>query len=142
MNLEVDKKYSTFSTSIIFHLLHNCEDYKNLWLDKYPDLSNQINNYFKNVNCGCRPVLLQHYKRLRFDIDVFTVNFINQNPEVIDLDEFCKKTGSQDLRGTMFSIDNDLSSYKDFMASLQQKNASFSSFNAFIVDDKIIVTFF
>ena len=142
MNLEIDKKYSTFSISIIFHLLHNCEDYKNLWIEKYPELSSQVNNFFKNTNCGCRPVLLQNYKKLRFDIDVFTVDFINNNPDIIDVDEFCKKTGSQDLRGTMFSIDNNIASYKDFMASLQQKNASFNNFNAFIIDDKIVVTFF
>ena len=142
MNLKIDPKYNTYSTSIIFHLLHNNEDYKNLWIKSYPEISQQAENFFKNENCGCRPVLLQNYKRFKFDIDVLTVNFINENPSSIDIDEFCKTKGSQDLRGTMFSINNNVGSYKDFLAALQQKNASFNNFNAITIDDKIVVTFF
>lgn len=142
MKLDIDSKYSTFSTSIIFHLLRKSEEYKNLWIEKYPQYTNQLNNFFKNEHCGCRPVLMQQYKKLRFEIDVFTVNFINENPDVLDVDKFCKETGSQDLRGTVFSINNDMNAYKDFMASLQQKNASFNGFNTITIDDKIVATFF
>ena len=142
MNLDIDAKYSTFSTSIIFHLLHNSEEYKELWKEKYPHLNSQLDNFFKNENCGCRPVLLQQYKKTRFDIDVMTVDFINNNPDVINIDEFCETTGSQDLRGTVFHIPNNVSSYKDFLASLQQKRASFNTFNAILIEDNIVVTFF
>lgn len=142
MNLTIDSKYSTFSISIVFYLLHNNEKYNLLWQENFPDLSNQAKNFFENQNCGCRPPLLQNYLKNRFSVDVFTVNFINENPESIDITSFCEKIGEQNLRGTMFVIENSVSSFKDFMASLQQKRASFSNFNAINIEDKIVVTFF
>ena len=54
----IDHRYSTYSIPIIFYLLHNNEDYKNKWVERFPENENQANNFFKNENCGCRPVLL------------------------------------------------------------------------------------
>lgn len=142
MNLEITKDYSTYSTSIVLHLLHNSEDYNNIWKEKYPELSNQLNNFFKNENCGCRPPILQNYIKNRFHIDVFTVDFINSNDSKFDIENFIKEKGSQNLRGAMFVLDNNISSYQDFLASLQQKKASFNNFNAINIGDKIVVTFF
>lgn len=142
MSLSIDSRYNTYAVSIVFHLLHNNENYKNLWIEKFPDTENQANNFFKNENCGCRPVLLQKYKKFRFDADVMTVTFLNENPDVLDFDEFCINTGGQELRGTMFSIPNTESDYKDFLASIQQKKAVFSHFNVLQMGEKIIITFF
>lgn len=91
MNLEIDKRYSTFSTSIVFHLLHHEEEYHNLWKSKYPQFENQLNNFFKDINCGCRPPLLQFYKQNKFAIDLFTVDFLNKIN--FNFDEFCTKYG-------------------------------------------------
>lgn len=142
MNLTIDSRYSTFSISIIFYLLHNNKNYNLLWQEKFPELSNQANNFFENENCGCRPPLFQNYLKNRFSIDVFTVNFINENPQSIDLEVFFQEIGEQNLRGAMFVIDASINSFQDFMVSLQQKKASFSNFNAINIDDKIVVTFF
>lgn len=142
MKSPIDKRYSTYSTSIIFHLLHNNEDYNKLWIENYPDTEPQATNFFNNENCGCRPVLLHKYKKFRFDIDLFTVDFLNKNPDVINFDEFCESVGRQDLRGTMFSVKKSESSFKDFFANLQTKNSSFSYFNTLVLEDKILVTFF
>ncbi len=142
MNLSIDSRYSTFSTSIIFHLLHNNERYNLLWQDKFPNLSNQASNFFKDQNCGCRPPLLQNYLKNRFTIDLYTVEFINKNPDSIDINEFCETVGEQNLRGSMFVIESTTNAFKDFMSSLQQKRASFSNFNAINIDDKIVITFF
>jgi len=142
MSLSINPKYNTYSISIVFHLLHNNEDYKNLWVSKFPDTEHQADNFFKDENCGCRPVLLQKYKKFRFEADLMTVEFINENPDVIDIDDFCTQVGGQELRGTMFSIPNTESDYKDFLAALQQKNAQFNHFNVLQMGEKIIVTFF
>jgi len=140
MNLNIDQRYSTYSASIVFYLLHHNQEYSNIWKDKYPQFVNQLDNYFKDINCGCRPPLIQFYRKNRFEIDVFTVDFIN-NQNLIDFDSFCEKFGGQNLRGAMFSIPNNESSYKDFLASLQVKNASFNNFQTLQFDDKILITF-
>lgn len=142
MNSKIDPRYSTFSVSIIFHLLHNNEEYKNIWVENYPHISNQAENFFKNENCGCRPVLLQNYRKFRFDIDLLTVNFLNDNPDVLDFDEFCNSVGSQDIRGAAFSVNNNQNDFKDFLATIQQKNYSFNYFSTQTFDDKILVSFF
>lgn len=142
MEYTIDNRYSTYSTSIIFYLLHNNEDYKNLWVDKFPETENQANNFFKNVNCGCRPVLLNLYKKLRFEVDLLTVNFIKENPTCIDFDKFCKEVGGQNLRGSVFSIPKTESDFKDFMAALQEKKADFNAFNTVEFEDKILISFF
>lgn len=142
MNLEIDKRYSTYSLSIILHLLRKSEDYKNLWCEKYPKTEGFANNFFKNENCGCRPHLVTQYKKDRFNADIMTVNFLNENPEVLDLPEFFESTGGQELAGHVFAIPAQEGHYKDFLAALHQKNAIFSHFNTIQLNDKIILTFF
>lgn len=140
--LDIDPKYSTYSLAIVLHLIHNNEEYKNLWCEKYPQTSSFANNFFKDENCGCRPGLVSQYKRDRFNADVMTVNFINTHEGCIDLDKFFNGEGSQDLEGFVFAIPATEGHYKDFLASLQQKNAKFSHFNTIQLNDKIILTFF
>jgi len=142
MNLKIDKRYSTYSISIVLYLLHNNKSYNDLWVSNYPDTEMQAINYFKDVNCGCRPVLLQKYTKQRFDIDVMTVDFINSNPECLDFNSFCESNGGQDLRGNIFSVQNKESDFKDFMSTLKEKNARFNSFNTLVIEDKILITFF
>ena len=142
MNLEIDKRYSTYSISIVLYLLHNSQNYNDLWVSRYPDTEMQAKNYYKDINCGCQSVLLQKYTKLRFDIDVMTVHFINKNPECIEFDSFCETHGGQDLRGNMFSIKNKESDFKNFMSTLKEKNARFNSFNTLTLEDKTLITFF
>ena len=140
--MKIDPRYNTYATSIIFHLLHNNEEYNKLWIEKYPDTKPQASNYFKDINCGCAPVLLQKYRKFRFDIDFITVQFLLKFPDALNFDEFCKNSGKQELRGTMFAIEKKESSFKDFIANLHTRNASFTFFNTLELDDKILVTFF
>ena len=143
MNLEIDKRYSTYSISIVLYLLHNNQNYNDLWVSKYPDTEMQAKNYFKDVNCGCQACsYCRSIPNSEFDIDVMTVNFINQNPECIDFDSFCETHGGQDLRGNMFSIKNKESDFKNFMSTLKEKNARFDSFNTLTLEDKTLITFF
>lgn len=142
MNLDIDPRYSTFSTSIVLYLLHNSKEYNDLWISKYPDTTHQAENYFKDENCGCRPVLLRKYAKLRFDIDAMTVNFINSNPNLLNFNEFCDNIGFQDLHGVMFSVPNNPGDYKDFLSSLKQKNVRFNGFNTTSFDNEILITFF
>ena len=142
MNLEIDPRYSTYSISIVLHLLHNNEEYSKLWISKYPQTESQASNFFKNENCGCRPVLLSTYKKHRFQIDVFTVDFINSNKKSIDLEKFFEENGGQDLAGHVFAIPEGEGHYKDFLAAIQQKKGRFSYFNTMQIDGKILVTFF
>lgn len=142
MNLEIDPRYSTYSTSIVLHLLHNNEEYSKLWISKFPKTESQASNFFKNENCGCRPVLLSTYKKHRFQIDVFTVDFINSNKKAIDLEKFFEENGGQDLAGHVFAIPEGEGHYKDFLAAIQQKKGRFSYFNTIQIDGKILVTFF
>lgn len=137
-----DSRYNTYSLSVVLYLLHNSEEYSKIWLDKYQTISDPISNFFKNEECGCRPVLIQNYHRYRFDIDFFTVKFINDNPEVVNFDKLCSEVGGQDLRGTIFSINNTVSDFKDFLSSVQQKKASFNYFNTVTIQDKILISFF
>ena len=141
MNLDTDPRYSTYSISIIYYLLHHNETYNNEWKLHYPENQEQLKNFFKNVDCGCWPVLLQTYRRNRFQIDLMTVNFINSIND-FDVTEFINSQGRQDLRGTMFSIKDNISEYKDFLANVQAKNADFDYFNTLRVEDKIIINFF
>jgi hypothetical protein len=141
-NLNIDDRYSTYSISIILYLLHNNEDYNKLWISHFPQTENQASNFFKDENCGCRPVLLQTYKKLRFKADLFTVQFLIDNPSAINFDEFTKEIGGQDLRGSMFSVNKTESDFKDFMSIIQQKKAAFTYFNTVALDDKILITFF
>lgn len=142
MNLNIDERYSTYSKSIVFYLLHNDEKYSELWKSKYPQFENQLNNFFKDVNCGCRPPLLQHYNKHRFEVDVLTVNYINENKPEFNFDNFCSEYGGQDLRGAMFAIPATKSDYKDFLSSLQVKKANFSNFNSLKLGEEILITFF
>lgn len=142
MEFTIDKRYSTFSTSIVFYLLHNNEDYNNLWIENLPELENQCKNFFKDEKCGCRPPLMQNYLKFKFEIDRFTVDFLNRKEVDFDFDDFCSNHGSQNLRGTVFSVDNTIAAYKDLMASVQQKNASFNFFTSIIIEDKIVISFF
>jgi len=138
----IDHRYSTYSIPIVFYLLHNNEEYKNKWVERFPENENQANNFFKNENCGCRPVLLHTYQKLRFEADSMTVDFINSNPDCIDFDKFCEEVGGQNLRGAIFSVRKRESDFKDFMATLQQKKAEFNAFNTLELEDKILITFF
>lgn len=142
MNLDIDPRYNTYSLSIVLHLLHNNLDYNKLWISKYPQTESQASNFFKNSECGCRPVLVRNYKKFRFSIDCMTVDFINQNPSVLDFDNFCKTVGGQDLRGTIFSVENTESAYKDFVATLLEKKSLFSYYNTVSIGDRILITFF
>lgn len=142
MKLEIDSRYSTYSLSIVLHLIHNNEDYKNMWCEKYPDTSSFANNFFKNENCGCRPHLVNTYKKDRFNADLMTVNFINENPDSINLEEFFSSNGGQELQGHVFAIPATEGHYKDFLAAVQQKNGIFSYFTTLSIEDKILITFF
>lgn len=142
ITLAYDSRYNTYSIPAIFHLLHHSEDYSKLWISKFPDTQVQAENFFKNENCGCRPVLLQKYYKHRVDVDLFTVYFIHENPNCVNFDDLCKNVGGQDLRGTIFSVNNSIGDFKDFLSSLQQKKASFNHFNTVTIGDKILVNFF
>jgi len=141
MNLEIDQRYSILSLGIFLHLMHNNEKFKNLWLDKYPNTKNYAENFFKNENCGCRPKLIQQYKKDRFNADILIVSFINENKDCIDFNEIEKK-GSRDIRGHVFSIPASEAHYQDFLASIHQKNADYDHFTSTVIKDKILLTFF
>lgn len=139
MKTDISIQYSTHSISIVLHLLHNNEDYNKLWIEKFPKTKAQASNFFKNENCGCRPVLLSTYKKNRFHVDLFTVNFINENS--IDLKPIYED-GGQDLAGHVFAIPEGEAHYKDFLSAIQQKKGRFNYFNTLQIDGKILITFF
>jgi len=141
MSLTTDSRYSTYSLSIVLYLIHNNEDYKNLWCEKYPNAKQYAENFFKDENCGCRPGIIKQYKLDRFHADIMTVEFINKNKDCLNFDEF-EKIGKRDISGHVFSIPKSEGHYQDFLASLQQKNTTYSHFNTTVIDDKILVTFF
>ena len=141
MNLSIDSRYSLLSLGIFLHLMHNDETFKNAWVEKYPESEDYANNFFKNENCGCRPRLIQTYKRNRFDADLFIVNYINENEGCVDFNELEQKA-ERDVTGHVFSIPAAEGHYQDFLASLHQKNAYYSHFNTMVLGDKIILTFF
>lgn len=142
MKLDIDSRYSTFSLSIVLHLLHNNEEYSKLWISKYPNTENQAKNFFKNENCGCRPALVFQYKKDRFSADLLTVNFINENEGSLNFDEFCKEKGGQELKGHVFAIPAEEHHYKDFLASLEQRRGIYDHFSTLKLNDKILITFF
>lgn len=142
MNLEIDQRYSTFSLSIVLHLLHTNEDYSKLWVSKYPSTEGPAKNFLKDENCGCRPSLVFQYKKDRFFADIMTVNFLNENPDTLDFDSFCKEKGGQELKGHVFAIPAEEHHYKDFLASLEQRRGIYDHFSTLKMDDKILITFF
>lgn len=141
MNLEIESSYNAYSLGVVLHLIRNNEDYRKLWLDKYSETENFVNNFVKNENCGCRPSIIRQYKKDRFAADKMTVNFIN-SCDSFNYEEFVKANPAQELEGAVFAIPNTEAHYKDFLAALQQKNARFKHFNSIQIDDKIILTFF
>ena len=142
MNLEIDQHYSKYSESIVLYLIHNNEGYKDLWVSEYPETKDQANNYFKDVNCGCSPVLLHQYKVSRFHIDVMTVNFINSHPDSIDLKDFYEKNPPRYVAGHVFSIPVGEGHYKEFVSSLQANRFIYNHFTTLVVDDRVLITFF
>lgn len=140
MNLEIPSTYNAYSVGLVLHLIRSDESYRKIWLEKYPETENFVNNFVKNENCGCRPSIIRQYKKDRFAADLLTVNFINESN--FDFEEFVKTNPSQDLDGAVFAIPNTEAHYKDFLAALQQKNARFNHFTSIQIDDKIILTFF
>jgi len=142
MNLNINPKYNTYSLSIILHLLHHSEDYNDIWVSNYPSISSQLKNFFNDENCGCKSIIVQNYYKFRFEVDLFTVKFLNDNPKVLDLENFCEQLGRQDLRGTIFSIKNSLAEYKEFLSTLHQKRAYFNNFNSIVIDNNIVFSFF
>lgn len=141
MNLEIDERYSSMSLGVFLHLMHNNETFKNSWVEKYPNTKQYAENFFKNENCGCRPRLIQQYKKDRFNADLFIVQFINNNKDSVDFDEMEKKA-ARDIRGHVFSIPAHEGHYQDFLASIHQKNADYDHFITTTVKDKILITFF
>lgn len=140
MNLEIRSEYNNVAMGLVLHLVRKNEDYRKLWLSKYPETENYVNNFVKNENCGCRPSILKQYKRDKFNADMMTVDFIN-NCEDFDFDQYLKDNPAQYLEGNVFAIPNTEAHYKDFLAALHQKNAKFNYFNTLQVSDKIILTF-
>ena len=141
MNVNISSEYSAFSVGIVLHLIRNNDEYRKMWIEKYPQTEQFVNNFHKNENCGCRPSIIRQYKKDRFNADVMTVDFIN-SIDSFDVDEYVKSNPAQDLDGAVFAIPNTEAHYKDFLAALQQKNARFTYFNTLQIDDKIILTFF
>lgn len=142
MDYNIDTKYSVYSASIIFHLLRSSKAYNDLFVKHHPDLAGPLTNFYSNEDCGCRANIYKRYKKLRFQIDLMTVKFINENPECIDIKSFCDSIGELNLKGTMFSIPNTESDLKDFLSKMNIKNASYSGFNTIVIDDRILITFY
>lgn len=142
MNLDIDPKYNTYSVSIVLFLLNNNESYNKLWKEKYPDTETAASNFFNDPNCGCKPVLLSQYRKDKFNADIMTVSFINENPDCINFEEFYEKYASRDIAGHIFSIPEGEGNYKDFIATLQEKRYIFKFFNTIKIDGRILFTFF
>jgi len=140
-DLYIDKRYNRYSLFIILHLIHNHEEFKNIWINKFVDQETYANNYFKDENCGCKPRIVSCYKQERFAADYIAVKFINENPNSVNFDDVEEKA-SPDITGNAFSMPATESHYQDFLASLQQKNAMFNHFVPLQIGDKLIVTFF
>lgn len=139
--LYIDKRYNKNSLYVVLYLIHNNEDYKNLWVETFPDQKGFANNYHKNENCGCKPRIVSKYKEERFAADYLTVEFLTKNPEAINFDDV-EKEASPDVTGNVFSVPATESHYQDFLASLQQKNAMFNFFVPTRIGDKLIISFF
>lgn len=142
MNLNIDPKYNRYSISIILYLLHSNKDYSKLWIEKYPETETAALNFFENTECGCKPTIVSQYSQDRFNADVMTVSFINDNPDCIDLEKFCEKNGSKDVVGHVFSVPLGEGHYKDFIATVREKRFIFNYFNTTIINDRILITFF
>ena len=140
-DLYIDKRYNRYSLYVILYLIHNNENFKNKWVEKFPDQDSYANSYHKDENCGCKPRIVTRYKEDRFGADCLAVEFINQNEGCIDFDEVEEKA-SPDITGHAFAMPATEAHYQDFLASLQQKNAMFNNFVPVTLGDKLIVTFF
>jgi len=142
VNYSINLKYSVYSEAIIFHLLRSSKKYNDLFCERHPSISGPLSNFYLDENCGCRSVIYKTYKQLRFPIDLMTVEFINSNPDCIDIDEFCSTVAEKDLSGTMFSIPATESDLKDFLSKVRISRGKYSGFNTINLDDRIIITFF
>tara|TARA_R110000765_G_C18855638_1_gene599460 strand:+ start:703 stop:1131 length:429 start_codon:yes stop_codon:yes gene_type:complete len=140
-DLYIDKRYNRYSLFVVLHLIHNHEEFKNIWIDKFVDQETYANNYFKDENCGCKPKIVSCYKQERFAADCIAVKFINENPDSVNFDNV-ESDASPDITGNAFSMPATEAHYQDFLASLQQKNAMFNHFVPVTIGDKLIVTFF
>ena len=139
--LYIDKRYNKHSLYVILHLIHNSEEFKNQWVDRFSDQSSYANNYHKDVNCGCKPRIVSKYKEERFAADCLAVSFIEENPDVVDFEKV-EEDSSPDIVGHAFAMPATEAHYQDFLASLQEKNAMFNHFVPVQLGDKLIVTFF
>ena len=142
MKYEIDLQYNQYSEAIILHLIRSSEEYLNLFISQHPDLEPQLSNFHENENCGCRPVILMRYKKVRFQIDLMTVKFINDNPDVINLTDFCSNLGHRNLAGSIFSIPDTEADFKDFLSGIKAKGDTYNGLNTLHLDNRILVTFF
>ena len=139
--LYIDKRYNKYSLHVLLHLIHNNEDFKNQWVERFPDQDSFANNFFKDVNCGCKPRIVSRYREDRFAADCLVVDFVEKNPKSIDFDKV-EEEASPDVIGHAFAMPATEAHYQDFLASLQEKNAMFNHFVPVTLGDKLIVTFF
>ena len=101
-------------------------------IDASKTIFEAASNFFNDPNCGCKPVLLSQYRKDKFNADIMTVSFINENPDCINFEEFYEKYASRDIAGHIFSIPEGEGNYKDFIATLQEKRYIFKFFNTII----------
>ena len=141
MDLHIDPRYNRHSIFVVLHLLHNNQEFSDMWLEKYPDQVSFATNYFKDENCGCKTHLIRKYRQDRFAVDVMVAKFIEDNEGCVDFDKV-EEESSTDISGQAFSMPATEGHYQDFLASLQQKNAMFNHFTPVILGEKLIVTFF
>jgi hypothetical protein len=142
MNIEISKKYSTHSTALFLELLHNNKDFNTLFVKEYPELEGPATSFFADENCGCKPRLLVCYRNFRFHIDLMIINYIQSNPDCIDLDDFFETNYKKDLSKATFAIDNTESDYNNFLATANAKSIDPKGFSTTVIGDKILITFF
>jgi len=142
MNLEITEKYNNYSTSVFLYLLHNNKEFNSKFIDAYPDLEGPASNFFNDENCGCKPRLVVRYKKSRFQLDLMIVQFINENPDCINLDSFFESEGFKDISGATFAVNNTEADYRDFLATIGSKNIKHNGFSSVPINDKILVSFF
>jgi hypothetical protein len=139
MNIQENQK--KYGVTIVLELIGGSKLFYEAYVKQYPtNLANAM-SFSKNPNCTCRNALIKHYNENKPEVDTFTMEFLEEHPSELAIDQFLQKHANKNVVGTIVKIDKTPEAFKDVTNKMQSEKWVFRQMSVAVEDDKYILFF-
>ena len=136
--IEIQQKYGV---QLTLELIQTSKSFYEKYIKQYPDNTANALSYSRNPNCSCRNKLTKHYNENKKEVDSFVLQFLNSEPNAINLVDFENRNKTKPVNGRIVRIDKTDEAFGNLTSQIHNEQWTYRSMSVTTDGDKYIFFF-